>query len=448
MLKALLKVILFLATTLIYLYLLPGNSYFFNLFYIVVLSLSFRYDRKYTDVYYLSYLIFSFWGIVAAASYYISYGETFAPYVDDTFYFKNINNVLSGEFDTNLTLYEIIVGLIYLPFSSFKEIVHLDLLPFNWFIGSLAVGQAIKLARQFYPLKNKIYTLGAFLLIVANSNFLEGSVHLYRDGFMAFFLLICLNKATEGKYFVALVFAVFTGLIRGANGALALFYIAIMFIFSRNLIRSKSQAGVVISIFLLVAILGDQMIGYSNYMRSFNSEGSTDNISMTERISNRYDKFLDEDMGGIGGMLQSGNPILMAAALPITMISPIQVKPFVRAEYSDAWGWIVRFRSESFWEIGNILLWSFCFYPIILGIWIMIKDKNLKHFGAILFFLTTLIAISYISMQLRHKIGYIILFPILYNAYYTHREKFNRRNVILIQGCTFAVLLLYNIYSL
>ena len=94
MLKALLKVILFLATSLIYLYLLPGNSYFFYLFYIVVLSLSFRYDRKYTDVYYLSYLIFSFWGIVAAASYYISYGETFAPYVDDTFYFKNINNVL------------------------------------------------------------------------------------------------------------------------------------------------------------------------------------------------------------------------------------------------------------------------------------------------------------------------------------------------------------------
>lgn len=106
MLKALLKVILFLATSLIYLYLLPGNSYFFYLFYIVVLSLSFRYDRKYTDVYYLSYLIFSFWGIVAAASYYISYGETFAPYVDDTFYFKNINNVLSREFGkTNLTLY-------------------------------------------------------------------------------------------------------------------------------------------------------------------------------------------------------------------------------------------------------------------------------------------------------------------------------------------------------
>ena len=92
MLKAILKVILFLATSLIYLYLLPGGSYLFYLFYIAVLSLSFRYDRKYTDVYYLSYLIFSFWGVVAAASYYVSYGETFAPYVDDTFYFKNIHH--------------------------------------------------------------------------------------------------------------------------------------------------------------------------------------------------------------------------------------------------------------------------------------------------------------------------------------------------------------------
>ena len=106
-----------------------------------------------------------------------------------------------------------------LPGRNDENIVHIELMTFNWFFGSLAVGQAIKLARQFYPLKNKIYTLGAFLLIVANSNFLEGSVHLYRDGFMTFFLLICLNKATEGKYFVALVFAVFTGLIRGSNGA-------------------------------------------------------------------------------------------------------------------------------------------------------------------------------------------------------------------------------------
>ena len=69
MLKAILKVILFLATSLIYLYLFPSGSYLFYLFYIAVLSLSFRYDRKYTDVYYLSYLIFSFWGVVAAASY-------------------------------------------------------------------------------------------------------------------------------------------------------------------------------------------------------------------------------------------------------------------------------------------------------------------------------------------------------------------------------------------
>lgn len=446
MLKKILMVFIFLTTSIIYLYLFSGREYLFYLLFLFLLKVLSSYDRTYRKVYYLSYLILSFWGIAAAASYYVSYGETFGPYFDDTFYFDNISSVFSGVIDPESTLYEIIVGIVYLPFSSLTDITHLCLLPFNWFISSLVVVQAMKLAAKFYPLKHKTWTSGAFLLIIANSNYIDGVVHLYRDGLMVLFLLLCLHKATDKKYISAILFAILTGLIRGANGALALLYIFLMYGLSRAHRFSKSQLVLSLVFFLFVAALGDQIVGYSNYLRSFKGSNDSENISMTERLSMRYDR-LDKDMGGVGEMIQSGNPVLIAASLPISMISPIKVKPFIRAENSTVWGWILRFRLESIWELGNILLWSFCFYPIVLGIWVMLKDPNRKRFGAILFYLIVLAAISYVSMQLRHKIGYIILLPILYHAYYTHRNQFNKRNIAIIQGCTLAVLLSFNIIT-
>lgn len=445
MLKSSFKLLVFLITSSVFLYFFSGDGYmFYFLFLFLGLSLHYH-DRKFRDIYSLSYLILSFWGVGAAASYYVSYGQTFGPYFDDTFYFDNINTIFEGSVKPNSTIYELVVGIIYLPFSLLVNISHLDLLPFNWFIGSLVVVQAMKLAERFYPIKNNDWAIGAFLLIVANSNFINGIVHLYRDGLMAFFLLLCLKNATDRKYFYAICFAILTGLIRGANGALAFLYIILMYIPSRMPKLSKSQIGLFITCFLFIAILGDGVIGYSNYLRSFRGADNSENISMSKQLSRRYDNLEEDAVGGVGEMLTSNNPILMAAALPITMISPIKVKPFISTEKTSVWGWINRFRIESLWEIGNLLLWSFCFYPLILGIRFMLKDTNMKHFGAILFYLISLIAISYVSMQLRHKIGYIVLFPMLFNAYYTHKKKFSKTNARLLKGCIFAVLLLYNV---
>ena len=168
---------------------------------------------------------------------------------------------------------------------------------------------------------------------------------------------------------------------------------------------------------------------------------------MTERISNRYDKFLDEDMGGsedatkwkshIDGCSPSHYHDLSNSS---KALCPCRI---FRCLGMDRQIPIGRFLGDR-----EHFVMEFLFLSDNFGYLGHDQRQKPETFRSRTLFLTTLIAISYVSMQLRHKIGYIILFPILYNAYYTHREKFNRRNVIFIQGCTFAALLLYNIYSL
>lgn len=398
------------------------------------------------------YLFYSFCGSTAAISYEISTGGSYTPYFDDWYYYDHVKQILEYYIVENSTLYEYVLTMYILPFQYFIPLKHIYFLPFNWFIGALVVNESIKLANHFYPNKNRSIYIISLALILFNANFTNGIVHLFRDGLMLLFLTKAINKAINKHYISSFVFCILTGFLRGANGLLALMFLFLQYFVNKQMIRKKNYVFIILTSLLALFLISDYLFDASKYIRSFSGNENNDTEGLVQSISERTDSFLEKggDSSGIMKLYNSGNPIAISLMLPIYLVSPINIGPFIIIEDSLAENiptTIIRFRIETIWEIINILIWTICIFPFFIGLYKFLTEKRIEYFPLAIYFIFTLILITYISMQHRHKMAFIIIYPLLYNCY-KYYYKTNPKWIIILQVFISLLLLLYILSSL
>lgn len=421
---------------------------YYTLFFLILVYIARRQrSALYKNILEYSYLFYALCGALAVLSYQGSYGQTFAPYHDDQYYYDTILALLSGYKETvilSATLYEYIVAGFYSIFSWIAVPSHMDLLPLNWCIGALTILESIKLSDFFFPLSKKKYYVLPVLVILFNSNYINGIVHLYRDGLMCYFLLLSVNHTLRKKYGWAILFAIFTGMVRGANGMLCFLFIALCY-FSQKKFFTKVNV-----FFILVLGAGgvfylDSTIGLSQYLRNFSYVQDGGSVSLANRISGRMDDFLDQSENkGVIGLMNSGNPVKMAAALPIYMVSPLQAGKLRISEDTQDFGHIQRYKIENGWSLLTIFTGCFTIYALFAGLFYLFRAPDKRLFVIALFFTITLMVITFISMQFRHKMGFIVFFPLLIGCFLSVDKAKISKQLRVVASCGMVLILIYN----
>ena len=109
------KIMNFILAILIILILIVGDFHYACLFFcinvVAILISKNRKNRDYKRVLLFSFYYSSLMGILAMFSYNYFCGNTFAPYNDDSFYYKNINEILLNGYSELATLYEYVVAI-------------------------------------------------------------------------------------------------------------------------------------------------------------------------------------------------------------------------------------------------------------------------------------------------------------------------------------------------
>lgn len=392
----------------------------------IILILKKKYSLEcYGELLINTYLLYSLIGVINYTIYYFFCGQTFAPYGDDSYYFMNIIKLLSFKELQSFTLYEYIMFFFAKIISFIMPIYHYQLLPINWFIASLTVVEAIKFANLVLPVNHVKQIYFSSLLIILNSSYIDGSVHLYRDSFMCLFLILSLRFTYEYRIRNSILFAVLTGFIRGANGFIVLLYIALTkCIHSVRL--SRTGLWMMLSFILLLSVFFSKSIDYESYMRGF--VGSAGRQTISERLTN----FKEQNSDGLTmTLIKSNNPFLNACALPVFMVSPFKIRDFFISEYysirSSGSKYVTRFRIESVWELVMIFFYSTMVFRLFMGIYYWLKDTDVSRQLLLFIFILMIASVTYVSMQSRHKMMFVLLYPLVYNYYYLKSSIFIKR---------------------
>lgn len=413
-------------------------------FFLFILRVVYRNQLDYRKVAFVSYLYLSIMGVLAYVSYILFASLSFAPFVDDGYYYYNIQTIWSGNVnnDINYTLYEFVVAIVYAPLLLvFKNIEHYMLLPFNWFLGTIFVTESIRFAWKIVPIKNSKKVFCSFFILL-NYSCVDAFVHLYRDSLMLIFYVISLSFILKKQYVKGIMASLLTSLVRGANGMLALLYLLfnmIPFFFS-----NRRRMIILVCGTLLLFPYVINRIDYNKLGRISSNDQSS--VTIKSRIENMKN---GEGAGGVLNLLRSSNPVMNFVALPVYMISPLKVRNAINISeyktYNQNVKTIFRLKIESLWEFIHVIFYSCFSVSLFCGIYYWLKNSDKNTLMLFFLFFISLALITFISMQTRHKIIFIMFFPVLYNYFYKYKSL---RSVFLskIMSYVFIVLLLvYNI---
>jgi len=388
--------------------------------------------RLVSSVSLFSFFMLSLVGFVSVMSYSHAYGLAFAPYDDDSYYFINIADIAYGHLPNSYTLYELLMAPFFYLFKSInQEVSALSLLPVNWALGGAIMGLATYLSAK---LSGRISLLAPIALLV-NFHFVDATVHLYRDGLALFLTLLCVIYAMRKQYFIAVVIAVLTGLTRGGNGIFCFLYIIIYFIYELGWLQRFDKKAIIACLSILILfVMIDYAAKLSVYGRAFII--GTDIVERTtilDRALMRGENLVFDsganEFDTIRTLYTSG-PLGIVAIPFANMFSPARWTGFrqdvdVKVRTGDVIGTQSVQRPVLVFMLVTILLWPLIGPSLVQGLVCSVRNDK---FYFLVIFLATLIGISLISFQSRHRTAFIIFFPCLVSlASWQSSKDFKRR---------------------
>jgi len=438
-------------------------SFLLGIFIVYLLNKIIPGYKKYkSDVFY-AYLILSLFGLIMSLDNVHNFLEPFAGGHDDSDFFDSITKLSSGDssqvevflFEYPMAIYGAFLNTIF----PYRDFTLFDLLPLNWMISALTVGLSGYLASVVS--KNRIPTVLLLMTITGNFIYVDSTVHLYRDGFIMFFGLLSLILVFQKKYTRSLVFIILTGILRGANGILSLFFL-IMHRLTLN-IKSKKKyfitilSGLFFMIYSLVMLneyggliraISSNVDSFDRYSNSFSS------LSISEILVRRYEKKIVGSTGTVKQYSDAEGVSLSAAVARVGygLFYPIRYNPIIMDSSHNSVNKTTFIRDGVF--VFNIIGW------FMVSIWIIIIPLllyglfravlgSIEQRNMVVLYVVSLLMITFISMQTRHALFYITLTPIFINIAYQHiKHERNKGLVLLIaQGVTALLLILYNFYT-
>lgn len=372
-----------------------------------------------------SYLTLTMMGLLLVLVYRSLYAADFAPWADDSYYFMIIKNVAGGHEAPSASLYEYIMAVWYRTVELTKhEPVLLDLLPMNWATGSMLVVLSYALCYEVTKIRCSLFLIT--LTLLGNCVLVDTVVNLYRDGMVVLFSLIVMLAVVRKRHIMAIVGTCLAAGVRGANGMLmALFVLFAWASRSKLISRNWLLTTIIFAMIGSGALFLDYTFKLGDRLRSITRTHSSlvEETTIAERAMSRS-QWLDiqggYDEGDLTKAIVNKIPGGFAAMPVLTMFSPFRFSHFwldnIRCTHITSQG-VRRVRQVSGIYPTSLFRWITVLSWIVLAPYLLLglaaafsATDDSRRF--LVLFLVALFAISYVSFQVRHRLIFIVLFPI------------------------------------
>jgi len=399
----------------------------------------------------LIYNVISLIGMAYLGTYHFNFGDYHAPYGDDSFFFGEAVLLAESNVIDILKPYESILAIIILILQKVGYFSFSNVLIVNWLIPTIF----IVLLRRYISLKFN-YNLDykeLFGFIMLNFIFQDILVHLYRDALiygLTFFFLIEYEKYKSEKKIlfipISAVVLFFIFVLRGANCFLLVFYIVIdTFLYSKkNINKWNYKTTLTIAVFFSIIAFSFIFLFQNILIGSISRFGNQSNSeSFSDLSTSRQERFF-ENLDGNQNTVMIYN--LGVIGYPLRLISqvysPITFKGIDRHDFRIS----VKYSSFTvpvykdytvlfYW--ASIFLWIYVLPIITIGIYRSYRTYWLQPY--LLLFLLSVVMVAFVSMQPRHRLMFMIAYPI-FIATYRKSPLSSKERTIFIYSKRFAVL--------
>ena len=380
-------------------------------------------DSGLRETYLIAYGLISFCGWLIAADNVRNFGVLFGGFHDDGEYYYNMLMILDQGRFRGVGIYEMLLaGIGYLcRLSGMKTIPLAFLLPFNFMLAAWAVLLAGKLAQMVTGRPIPLFLLLA--CTAGNFYFIDSQSRLYRDAMVMVLMLAAFVVFAGRRPWFGMLPAVAAGLLRGANGIVALCFGGVLCF--RRLVGSTlhfwllgvaglTVAGVILRLapFCFFAVVGDQA-RTGTYLSQLERQNTILQLLNRRKALARY--FPPGSMARkaykLGGV--TGNALLLGGTVfyPFTFRGPSESIPVGNRYIPDKY-------LENGFFFFNLLKWGFTLSwlvvaPLLIcGVAAACWKNELSSSLAMVYFLLVA-GVTLISMQQRHVCAFVVLHPAL-----------------------------------
>jgi hypothetical protein len=413
-----------------------------------------------SNLFLISYLLTSLLGFLIVLDNQLNFGVPFGYARDDQMFFEAVCDLRSGHTLSEFGLYE--AGLatwsfLVRPFDP-VGLNLTDLLPINWLFTALCVvvlnDIAVLVSRQAFP---------AWLTVAAllgNMRFADSNIRLYRDAIILFFVATSILLVLRKRHAHGLLYLLPVFVLRGANGFLALTF-AIM-LWTKRRIESRAMFAILTGAFLLISIFATTKSNQLN-LYAFTSDiarlgrylSAFEDVTLSEQLARRSEAIAEgtEHAGANnlihqayanGGTMASLVKPIYTIFFPLTFhaprttmhvaenISPNRVVEGYYLYYVIEWAWIS--------------IWVVVLPYLILGGYRMLTGTD-EQLTIILFYILSVVAVAFVSGQIRHACAFVILHPLLVACgYQAVKLDRNLRTIFpILTWATVALILAWNL---
>ena len=393
------------------------------------------------------YLFLSCIGFLWAIENHINYGFTFSPRRDDILYFRAITDISHGESLHGATLYEILAGafvaIVRLPWLRSAPLEHIDILPFNWLVGSFVVSISARLGSAKDGDTPPMTQALCFAYLLTQSIFIFNIVHLYRDVLMLLFSLFTVSFTLRNKTLAAAISTIPVFFIRGMNGMLLCLLVG-LHAFIRKSLTLQNRNTLIIKIVLalavgFIALRSLPSEGLRRISSPWASESQMDSKSLAEYVDSRK-----VDLG-LGSYTDAASFTGRTRMVPlvgdiVTVVSylfgqlsfnPGSIRQSQVLYVDDS-----EFGRKCHTDVYSPLIWHDALRILMFMVvfpWIIVGGKRLLLHGGsaeqafVLFLITSALVLNAVSFQNRHSLFLVIMAPYLikhqHESPYSIKEK-------------------------
>lgn len=403
----------------------PSSVFTFLLVLLATLSLHkiiFGYISK--DIF-ITYSYYSFFAILFATFHLISYGQYFdlggnpAEIGGDDLRYST--EVLTGvsfwRGHKSLLPYSNLLRLFCYPLSLVKVPNYIDLLIINILAISFVPIFASKLSMLLF--RHKAVAHVSFILTLFCPILLVNSVLLYRDGWSALFFIATIYYLYKKRYLLALTFLVFEFYIRIGGGLILIFISVVIYLNQFLKYRAGYEIKVVVAMFLFGCIFV-AIEGTYAYILSYLSEKVGEEVIFREVffeqnvVQEAAKKGVDS---GMVALYRMPFFIRFIGGSLFFLIAPTFSLNYLYSVHGVFW------LKQAVMLVFPFMMLCYIVWFIRGGVWaIKKKDREaLLIFGVFIF---AMIALSQLSLQIRHKAMFMPVFYVLvsYGVYFKEKK--------------------------
>lgn len=416
--------IVLLPFTIILFYVLEPLSIFtFLLFFLITLLLHKLIFGSISKNIFIAYSYYSFCAIVFAAFHFITYGEYFDLGGSQTqiggddlrYSFEALTGMHYLSYQSS-PFYSYFLRFFSLGISLFKEPSHIDLLMVNVLAIALVPIFVSKFSNLLFTHKDASNV--SFVLTLLCPILMSNSVILYRDGWTALFFIGTLYFIFSKRHLLAIIFLSGELCFRMGGGLLLLFIAGVLWFKQFLKYKTYPEIKVIIAMFSIV-IIGVMLFIANPYILEYIVEKMGGDILF--RFSFVVNRIMPDalEQGVASGMVA-----LYTAPLPIRFFGGFLFF-FVAPTFSLNYLYSVH---GIFW-LKQFVMLIFPFMMLFYIVWFIrgniyaIKKKDKDIVLLFVIYLLSILIISQMSLQMRHKVMFMPLFYVLVSYGFCFKTK-------------------------